>query len=68
MGATMIARKPFTSIASVIFAVIAMAHLYRVVQPFPVTVGDHAVSQVVSRAPALVGGALAALLWRESRR
>ncbi|QGN55513.1 hypothetical protein [Novosphingobium sp. Gsoil 351] len=64
----MIARKPFTSLASVIFAAIALVHLYRVVKPFPVTFGDHTVSQGVSWVAVLVAGGLAALLWLEGRR
>ena len=64
----MTARKPFTSIAAALFALIALVHLYRIVSPFPVLVDGNSVSQVVSWIAALVAGALALLLWREGRR
>ena len=64
----MTARKPFTSIAAALFALIALAHLYRIVRPFPVLIDGYQVSQVVSWIAALVAAALALLLWREGRR
>ena len=64
----MTARKPFTSIAAVLLALIALAHLYRIVSPFPISFGDHTVSQVASWVAVLIAGALAVLLWREARR
>ena len=60
--------KPFTTIAVVIFAIIAVAHLYRLVRPFEVVVAGNAVPQWVSFPALLVAGLLAAMLWRESRK
>ena len=60
--------KPFTTIAVVIFAIIAVAHLYRLVRPFEVVVAGNAVPQWVSFPALLVAGLLAVMLWRESRK
>lgn len=59
--------KPFTTIAVLIFAIIAVAHLYRLVRPFEVVVAGNAVPQWVSFPALLVAGLLAVMLWRESR-
>lgn len=60
--------KPFTTIAAVIFAVIALIHLYRLVRPFEVIVGGAMVAQWVSVLGLIIGAGLAFALWRESRR
>lgn len=60
--------KPFTSAAILIFALIALIHLYRLVKPFPVVVGGTIVPQWVSLLGLLVAGVLALMVWRESRR
>ena len=57
--------KPFTTLAMILFAMIAVAHLYRLVQPFEVVVAGAAVPQWVSLPALLVAGLLAAMLWRE---
>ena len=59
--------KPFTRIAALIFALMALAHLYRLFRPFDVVVAGWSVPQWVSIAACLVTAALAAMLWRESR-
>jgi len=59
--------KPFTTLAVVIFALIALVHLYRLVRPFEVVVHGTMVPQWVSLAGFVVAGALALMLWRESR-
>lgn len=59
--------RPFTKIASMLFAVIAIAHLYRVVRPFEVIVAGCTIPQWVSLAGAIVAGTLAFMLHRESR-
>ena len=64
----MTARRPFTSLAAAIFALMALAHLYRLLSPFPVTVGGTEIPQWVSIAALVVTGGLAAMLFRESRR
>ena len=60
--------KSFTTIAAVLFAVIALVHLYRLVRPFEVVVGGAIIPQWVSIAGLVVAGGLALMLWRESRR
>ncbi|HEY5711080.1 MAG TPA: hypothetical protein VIT38_04220 [Allosphingosinicella sp.] len=60
--------KPFTTIAAVIFAIIALVHAYRLVRGFEVVVDGTALPQWVSIVGILVSGGLALMLWRESRR
>jgi hypothetical protein len=60
--------KPFTTFAAILFALIALAHLYRLIFPFPVIVGSCSLPQWVSMAGLIVAGGLAVMLWRESRR
>ena len=60
--------KPFTSLAIVVFALVALAHLYRLVRPFEVVAAGHALPQWVSAIGLVVAGGLALMLWRESRR
>ncbi|HEV2817142.1 MAG TPA: hypothetical protein VGW40_07980 [Allosphingosinicella sp.] len=60
--------KPFTTAAILVFALIALLHLYRLVKPFEVVVGGTAVPQWISIAGLIVAGGLALMVWRESRR
>ena len=59
--------RPFTTIAVIIFAVIALAHLLRLVRGFDVVVAGNAVPQWASIAGLVVAGLLALMVWRESR-
>jgi hypothetical protein len=59
--------KPFTKLAAALFALIALAHLYRIVRPFDIVVAGNSIPQAVSIAGLVVAGALSLLLWRESR-
>jgi len=59
--------KPFTTIAAVIFAIMALAHLFRLVHPFPVVIGSCSLPQWVSIIGLLVAGGLALMLWREGK-
>ena len=59
--------KPFTKLASAVFSVIALAHLYRIVRPFEVTVAGSAIPQWASVVGLIVAGVLSLMLWRESR-
>ena len=59
---------PFTRIASVLFALIALVHLYRLVHPFEFSVAGHEVAQWVSGVGALIAGTMAFMLHREARR
>jgi hypothetical protein len=60
--------KPFTTLAVIIFALIALVHLWRLVRPFDVVVHGTEIPQWVSAAGMIVAGTLAVMLWRESRR
>lgn len=60
--------KPFTMLAILLFALIALAHLYRLVRPFEVVVAGTPLPQWVSIMGLLVTAGLALMLWRESRR
>ena len=60
--------KPFTTLAIIIFGLIAAAHLYRLFRPFEVVVAGNAVPQWVSFPALFAAGLLAAMLWRESRK
>ena len=60
--------KPFTTVAVLIFALIALAHLYRIVRPFEVVVGGCSIPQWASIAGLIVAATLALMVWRESRR
>ena len=60
--------KPFTTAASIVFALVALVHLYRLMKPFPVLVGGTMVPQWISLIGAIVAAVLALMVWRESRR
>ena len=60
--------KPFTTLAIVIFALIALIHLVRLIRPFEVVVHNFVVPQWISAVGLIVAGGLAFMLWRESRR
>ena len=60
--------KPFTTIGAVVFAVMALVHLYRVIRPFDLVVGGWPAPPWVSIVGFVVAGILSVMLWRESRR
>jgi hypothetical protein len=60
--------KPFTKIASLLFALIAIAHLYRLLRPFDLVIAGCAIPQWVSILGAVVAGGLALMLHQESKR
>jgi hypothetical protein len=62
-----VTMKPFTTLAAVLLAVIALVHLYRLIQPFEVVIGGAIVPQWVSIVGLVVAAGLALMLWRESR-
>ena len=59
--------KPFTTIAAVVFVLIALVHLYRLIHPFAVVVGGCSVPQWGSIFGVLVPAGLALMLWREAK-
>ena len=60
--------KPFTTIATIVFGLIAIAHLYRLISPFEVVVGGTSIPGWVSVAGLVIATALAVMLPREARR
>ena len=60
--------KPFTTVAAVIFGLIALLHAYRLVTHFQVIVGSHTIAQEVSWIGVLIAGLLSYGLFREARR
>jgi len=59
--------KPFTWIASAIFALLALAHLYRLIKPFEITIGPCHLPQWISAVAVVVAGGLSWMLCREAR-
>jgi hypothetical protein len=59
--------KPFTTLAAVILALVALAHIYRLVAGWEVVLSGHSIPMWVSWVATLVAGGLAVMLWREAR-
>jgi hypothetical protein len=59
--------KPFTTIAAVVFALVAVVHLHRLFAGWEVLVSGVAVPMWASGIGVVVAGGLAVMLWRESR-
>lgn len=60
--------RPFTMIAAIIFALMALVHLYRLVTHFQIVLGSHVIPESASIAAIVLTGAMAIGLFRESRR
>ena len=60
--------KPFSTVAAVVFALVALVHLLRLVYGWEVTLAGWVVPLWVSVVGLIVAGGLAALVWREARR
>lgn len=59
--------RPFTWIASAIFALIALLHIYRLYSRFQVVLGSHVIPQWVSILGVLIPAILSWMLCREAR-
>jgi hypothetical protein len=59
--------KPFTWVAAAIFALLALAHVVRVVTHFQVILGSHSIPEWVSYVAIVVGALLSWMLCREAR-
>ena len=59
--------RPFTTFAAIIFAIIALAHVYRLFTHFQIILGSHAIPMWMSYFGVLIPGILAVMLFRESR-
>jgi len=60
--------RPFTLIAAIIFALIALVHAYRIMTQFQVVVGTHVIGQGVIWVALVITGALSIGLFREAMR
>ena len=59
--------KQFTALAAVIFALVALAHLFRVIRRSVVTISGTEIPMWVSVVAILFAAVMALMLWRESR-
>ena len=59
--------RPFTTIAALIFACIALIHVYRLLTDFQIILGSHTIPMWMSYVGILVPGFLAIMLFREAR-
>jgi len=60
--------KPFTTIAVVVFAMVAVLQLVRVVAAWPVSINGFELPISASVVACAAAGILAFMLWREHRR
>ena len=60
--------KPFTTVAVILFSLIALVQLLRFVLGWEVTVNGVMIPVWASGIAFVIAGALAAMLWRESNR
>jgi fatty acid desaturase len=61
-------NKPFTILAVLVFALVALAHLLRLVYGWEATINGAMVPMWLSIVGLLIAGGLAVMLWRESRK
>jgi hypothetical protein len=59
--------RPFTWIASGVFAIVALCHLYRVVTNMQLIIGSHSIPMWVSYGGIVVPALLSWMLCREAR-
>ena len=61
-------NKPFTMLAVLVFALVALLHLFRLVYGWEATIAGAAVPMWASILALVVAGGLAVGLWWESRK
>ena len=61
-------NKPFTMLAVLVFALVALVHLLRLVFGWEVTINGLAVPLWASVPGIVIAAGLAVMLWRESRK
>jgi len=59
--------RPFTWIAAIIFALLALLHVYRVITHFQIILGSHVIPQWCSYVGIVVAAFLSWMLCREAR-
>ena len=60
--------KPFTTIAIIVFSLIAFMHLLRLLFVWEVTINGMIVPVWLSLLGSMISSGLALMLWRESRK
>jgi hypothetical protein len=60
--------KPFTTLAVLIFALVAVVHVFRLIRGIQIIFGSHTIPMWTSVVGAIAAGLLAIMVWRESRR
>jgi membrane associated rhomboid family serine protease len=60
-------RKPFTTIAAILFALIAVLHVVRIVFAWEITISDARVPMWASVVGAIIAAVLAVMVKREVR-
>lgn len=60
--------KPFTTMASVLLLVVALAHVLRLAYGWQVTIGDVFIPMWASGVAAVIAAGVAVMLWREARK
>lgn len=61
-------KKPFTTIAALLLAIVAAAHVYRIYSGFDITIGGETVPVWANWAGAIVAGFLALMLAVEAKK
>lgn len=61
-------NRPITMLAAIIFALMALVHVYRLVTHFQIIIGSHTIPETASYAAIVVTGLLAFGLFRDARR
>ena len=61
-------NKPFTMLAVLVFALIALVHLLRLVYGWEATIDGAVVPMWASGLSLVIAGGLAVMLWQESRK
>lgn len=60
--------RPFTTIAAIIFAIMAIAHVYRLATGFSINIAGLEIGQGISWVALIVTAVLSYGLFREARR
>jgi hypothetical protein len=60
--------RPFTTIAAIIFGLMALLHAYRLATHFQVIIGSHTIAQGLSWVAVVLTGLLSYGLFREAKR
>ncbi len=60
--------KPFTTLAAIVFALLATVHLLRFIQSWPVSINGIAIPVWLSAVAFVLTALLSVMLWREGRR